>query len=110
MLLGPVYILRSDLPDSDILLSRFRLSIVTELFAAEWISFTELHRSMDISHGNLVTHLAKLIGEGYVEEEKRFVGRRPNTRYHLTDYGREHFLAYVSWINFIAAQPKKKPE
>ena len=85
----------------EVLLSRIRLSIVTELLAAEWISFGELQRGLDVTAGNLTTHLAKLLASEYVQEEKRFVGRRPNTRYRLTSRGRDALLAHVAYLNDI---------
>ena len=86
---------------NEVLLSKFRLAIVTELLTADWVSFSELQRSLSVTNGNLATHLGRLIGENYIEEEKRFVGRRPNTRYRLTDLGRKEFLDHVAWINSI---------
>lgn len=86
----------------EVLLSKIRLSIVTELLAAEWISFGELQRSIaDVTAGNLTTHLGKLVAANYVQEEKRFVGRRPNTRYRLTPSGRDALLAHVAFLNDI---------
>jgi DNA-binding HxlR family transcriptional regulator len=85
----------------EVLLSKIRLSIVTELLAAEWISFAELQRSIDVTAGNLTTHLGKLVAAEYVQEEKRFVGRRPNTRYRLTPHGRDALLAHVAYLNDV---------
>src|SRR5215469_8867201 len=75
----------------DILLSKIRLGIVAELLNSDWVAFSELQRSLDVSQGNLGAHLAKLVDAGYVEEEKTFVNRRPLTRYSLTKIGRAAF-------------------
>lgn len=93
---------------NDTLLSKYRLAIVTELMAAEWVSFSELQRLLEISNGNLATHLAKLVSENYVAENKRFIGRRPNTRYRLTDFGRDKFLEHVAWINAVVEKHNLK--
>jgi DNA-binding transcriptional ArsR family regulator len=66
-----------------------RLAIVTVLSSVEAADFTFLQRSTGLSKGNLSSHLAKLAEAGLVATEKRFVGRKPNTRVALTPTGRE---------------------
>ena len=79
----------------ELLLSKVRLSVVAELLAAEWVPFSELCEAVGTSNGNLGSHLGKLLSAGYVEEEKRFVGRRPQSRYRLTATGRRAMLRHV---------------
>ena len=85
----------------ELLLSKIRLGIVAELLTAEWIAFSELARSLDVSNGNLGAHLVKLVEAGYVEEEKSFVNRRPLTRYRLTRRGREAFASHVTQLQSL---------
>lgn len=80
----------------ELLLSKVRLTVVAELVASEWVTFSELLRSAATTNGNLGAHLAKLVAAGYVSEEKRFAGRRPQTRYRLTGTGREALLRHVA--------------
>ncbi len=79
----------------EMLLSKVRLSVVAELLAAEWVPFGELCDAVGTTTGNLGSHLAKLLNSGYIEEEKRFVGRRPQGRYRLTTNGRNAMLRHV---------------
>jgi len=79
----------------ELLLSKIRLAVVAELLTNEWVAFSELQRAAETTNGNLGAHLAKLVDGGYVTEEKTFVGRRPQTRYHLTQAGRDAFTAHV---------------
>lgn len=79
----------------ELLLSKVRLSVVAELLAVEWVPFSELCESVRTSNGNLGSHLGKLLDAGYIEEEKRFVGRRPQSRYRLTAAGRRAMLRHV---------------
>lgn len=79
----------------EMLLSKVRLSVVAELLAAEWVPFGELCDAVGTTNGNLGSHLAKLLSSGYIEEEKRFVGRRPQSRYRLTTVGRSAILRHV---------------
>ena len=79
----------------ELLLSKIRLGIVAELLTSQWVAFSALVRAVQTTNGNLGAHLAKLIDAGYVEEEKTFVDRRPQSRYQLTKKGREAFVAHV---------------
>jgi len=85
------------MPDAmdEVLLSKVRLAVVAALLASEWMSFASLTERADTTGGNLGAHLAKLVDAGYVEEEKRFVNRRPQSRYRLTRRGRDAFLTHV---------------
>ncbi|MEO6834450.1 MAG: transcriptional regulator [Candidatus Tumulicola sp.] len=85
----------------ELLLSKIRLGIIAELLTAQWIAFSELQRALDVSQGNLGAHLAKLVDAGYVDEEKSFVNRRPQTRYHLTERGRWAFSDHVTQLQSL---------
>lgn len=79
----------------DLLLSKIRLGVIAHLLSVEWVPFSELQRAMQTTNGNLGAHLGKLVDAGYVAEEKSFVNRRPQTRYHLTAAGRDAFVQHV---------------
>jgi predicted ArsR family transcriptional regulator len=85
----------------ELLLSKVRLGIVAELLNFDWIAFSELARSLDVSNGNLGAHLSKLVDAGYVEEEKSFVNRRPLSRYRLKKRGREAFASHVAELQSL---------
>jgi DNA-binding HxlR family transcriptional regulator len=85
----------------DLLLSKIRLGIVSELLANEWVAFSELQRSLEASQGNLGAHLGKLVEAGYVDEEKTFVNRKPQTRYRLAQKGRAAFVAHVRQLQSL---------
>ncbi len=79
----------------ELLLSKIRLGAIAELLSSEWITFPTLVRSLGTTNGNLGAHLLKLVDAGYVNEEKTFVDKRPQTRYRLTRRGREAFKKHV---------------
>lgn len=90
----------------DLLLSRVRLAVIAELIAVERATFSDLQRSVKATNGNLSSHLGKLVEGGYVSERKRFVRRRPQTRYRLTEAGRAALLRHVERLQeLIASQP-----
>ena len=86
----------------ELFLSRVRLAVVAELVNADWITFSALQSSIEATNGNLGTHLVKLVEAGYIREEKRFVGRRPQTCFGLTRVGRAAFLRHVEALRAIA--------
>lgn len=85
----------------DLLLSKVRLGIVAELLNFDWVAFSELARALEVSNGNLGSHIGKLVDSNYVEEAKSFVNRRPLTRYRLTGRGRDAFVAHVSQLQSL---------
>ena len=85
----------------DLLLSRVRLAVIAELVTVEWVTFSDLRRSVKATNGNLGAHLAKLVNGGYVTEEKQFVRRRPQSRYRLTDAGRAALLGHVASLQAL---------
>ncbi|MEM9937499.1 MAG: transcriptional regulator [Pseudomonadota bacterium] len=79
----------------DVIHGRLRLGIMAYLSTASPAIFGELKAKVGATDGNLSTHLRKLEEAGYVRQEKRFVGKRPQTRVFLTDSGRSAWLAWI---------------
>ncbi|MEM1087313.1 MAG: transcriptional regulator [Pseudomonadota bacterium] len=83
---------------NDVIHGRLRLGVMAYLSTASPAIFGELKDKVGATDGNLSTHLKKLEEAGYVRQEKRFVGKRPQTRVFLTDEGRK---AWLAWINHM---------
>jgi DNA-binding MarR family transcriptional regulator len=79
----------------DVIHGRLRLGIMAYLSTAAAASFNDLKAKVNATDGNLSAHLAKLEEAGYVRIEKRFEGKKPLTLAHLTEPGREAWLAYL---------------
>ncbi|MFT4279707.1 transcriptional regulator [Microbacterium sp.] len=75
-----------------------RLRIMTALNEAledgDEIAFPALQKLLDMTAGNLTSHLAKLEDAGYITVAKTFAGRKPVTRVAMTPAGRGAFRAY----------------
>lgn len=71
-----------------------RLLILAHLYVVEGADFLFLKRQTGLTWGNLSSHMSKLEEAGYIEVEKGFVGKRPNTRLRLTGEGRAAFQEY----------------
>jgi len=80
----------------DVIHGRLRLGVMAYLAASSPAIFGELKEKVGATDGNLSTHLRKLEEAGYVRQEKRFVGKRPQTRVFITDAGR---AAWKAWID-----------
>lgn len=65
------------------------------------IEFTRLKGLVDATDGNLGSHLDALERAGYVGIEKRFAGRKPQTRVRATPAGRRAFAEHVAYLREI---------
>ncbi|KXV57243.1 transcriptional regulator [Acetobacter senegalensis] len=82
---------------------RVRLGIMTFLAATGTADFTTLKTHLQVSDGNLSTHLRKLEEAGYVLQNKSFAGRRPLTQLSLTKQGRSAYIAYLDTMSRLVA-------
>ncbi len=87
----------------DVIHGRLRLGVMAYLSAASPAIFGELRDKVGATDGNLSTHLKKLEEAGYITQEKRFVGKKPQTRVFLTGEGRK---AWIMWIQRMEALMK----
>jgi DNA-binding MarR family transcriptional regulator len=71
-----------------------RLMILAMLHVVENADFTFLMNQTGLTRGNLSTHLNKLEEEGYIDVNKRFVGKKPRTLIRLTAQGRSAITNY----------------
>jgi DNA-binding MarR family transcriptional regulator len=71
-----------------------RLAVMALLYVVESADFTFVMNQTGLSWGNLSAHLSKLEEAGYLEVEKSFKGRRPNTSLRLTAAGRTALQEY----------------
>ena len=71
-----------------------RFALVACLFVVEGADFVFLRRQTGLTAGNVSSHMGKLEAAGYVDVEKSFVAKRPQTMYRLTESGRTAFQEY----------------
>jgi DNA-binding MarR family transcriptional regulator len=75
--------------------TRLRLmALLASLGEGAQVEFTWLKEALDLTEGNLSSHLAKLEEAGYVQVEKGYQGRRPRTWVRLTPQGRAAYQAH----------------
>ena len=75
---------------------RVRLGIMSALVVNDSIDFTSLRELLGVTDGNLASHLKALEKENYIEIQKQFINRKPNTSYMITKEGRKSFEFHLS--------------
>ncbi len=86
--------------------SRIRLGIMSALMVNAEINFNELKELLQITDGNLASHLKTLEESGYVKIQKGFVGRKTNTTYSVTKAGEKAFKAHLSALEKMIGSVK----
>ena len=85
-----------DLPElNPVVHGRLRLALLSLLVGVEAAEFTWLRAKTEATDGNLGAQLLQLEKAGYVAAEKKFVLRKPQTLYRITDSGRQALTEYV---------------
>ena len=85
-----------DLPElNPIIHGKLRLALLSLLSTVEEAEFTWLRAKTNSTDGNLGAQLLKLEEAGYVHMEKKFVLRKPQTLYRMTEAGRRALTEYV---------------
>ena len=85
--------------------SRVRLGIMSALAVNETLDFTALKEYLDVTDGNLASHLKALEKENFIGVKKTFIKRKPNTKYFMTKEGKTAFEAHLSALeNLIKSQ------
>ncbi len=76
--------------------SRVRLGIMSTLLVNDTISFNDLKGLIDVTDGNLASHLKTLEESGYIKVHKGFIGRKTNTLYQVTKTGEKQFRQHLN--------------
>lgn len=85
-----------ELPElNPVIHGKLRLALLSLLAGVEEAEFMWLRARTGSTDGNLGAQLLKLEEAGYVAVEKKFVQRRPQTTYRMTDVGRTALTEYV---------------
>jgi len=75
--------------------SKLRLQIMSILMVHRQFDFIAFKELLDVTDGNLASHMRYLEKTGYVESHKQFVGRKPNTSYTVTPAGKKAFTKHL---------------
>lgn len=75
--------------------NRIRLGVMSSLVVNSEMSFNDLKQMLEVTDGNLATHLVNLEENGYIKVHKGFIGRKTNTTYSITKAGEKSFKEHI---------------
>jgi DNA-binding HxlR family transcriptional regulator len=94
-----------ELPDlNPVIHGKLRLALLSLLTTVEEAEFTWLRARTGSTDGNLGAQLARLEEAGYVAVEKKFVQRKPQTLYRMTEAGRTALTEYVQALKQLLGE------
>ena len=89
-----------------ILEHRVRLQIMSVLITNDLFDFNSLKEVLGVTDGNLASHIKALEKEKYISVSKSFVERKPNTKYKITERGRNAFKKHLNALEAVVQQTK----
>ncbi|HEY0741136.1 MAG TPA: transcriptional regulator [Chryseosolibacter sp.] len=85
---------------------RLRLQIMSVLVTNDVFDFNSLKEVLNVTDGNLASHIKALEKEKYLSVTKTFVDRKPNTKYKITERGRASFKKHLDALEAVVKQQK----
>lgn len=76
--------------------SRVRLGIMSLLMVNDQVEFNSMKELLDITDGNLASHITALEKAGYISVLKEFIGKKPKTSYAATTAGTKAFQQHLN--------------
>ncbi len=80
---------------------RNRLGIMSILAVNDWVEYNTLKELLDLTDGNLASHLKPLEAKEYIVVRKQFVGRKPQTTYAVTEAGKTAFNTHLDALETL---------
>jgi len=76
--------------------NRVRLGVMGILVVNDEINFNDLKQILEVTDGNLATHLVNLEENGFIKVHKGFIGKKTNTTYSITRAGEYAFNEHIA--------------
>lgn len=76
--------------------SRIRLGIMSVLMVNDEVDFNTMKDLLNLTDGNLASHITALEKLEYIEVMKQFIGKKPNTLYKVTKQGKLEFKKHLT--------------
>lgn len=87
--------------------NRVRLGIMSALMVNEAIDFLALKELLDVTDGNLASHVTALEKLDYIAVKKEFVGKKTRTSYMVTNLGHKEFVQHLNALEKLVKQNRK---
>ena len=78
--------------------SRVRLGLMSILSVNSWVSYKEIKDLLEVTDGNLASHVQSLEKIKYLEIKKQFIGKKPLPTYKVTKMGKEAFEKHIEGL------------
>lgn len=88
--------------------SRIRLGIMSVLIVNDWVDFNTLKETLNVTDGNLASHLNALEKIKYIDVRKSFIGKKPNTSYAVSKEGKKAFKEHLDALEALINGKNKK--
>ena len=88
--------------------NRIRLQIMSVLVANARYDFNGLKELLEVTDGNLASHIKALEKENYIVVTKSFIGKKPNTQYAASKKGQEAFALHLEALENLIRQQKEE--
>ncbi len=72
----------------------------------DWMEFTTLKELLDVTDGNLASHVKALEQEEFIVVTKQFIGKKPNTRYAASAAGKLAFEQHLNALEQLIKQSR----
>lgn len=86
---------------------RVRLQIMSILVTNDTYDFSSLKELLNVTDGNLASHVKALEKEKYITVSKSFIDKKPNTRFKVTERGRTTFKKHLDALEELVKQQRK---
>jgi len=86
--------------------SRIRLGIMSALAVNDMLDFNSLKEYLELTDGNLASHLKALEKEAFIGVKKSFIGKKPNTKYFMTKEGKKAFDDHLKALEKLIKSQK----
>ena len=86
--------------------SRVRLGIMSAVMVNDEVNFNQLKELIQVTDGNLASHIKALEENGYIKVNKGFIGRKTNTTYAATKTGEKAFKLHLEALEQMIKSTK----
>lgn len=87
--------------------NRIRLGIMSALMVNEHIDFLTFKELLDVTDGNLASHISALEKLDYIAVKKEFVGKKTKTSYVVTNLGKKEFNYHLNALEKLVNHNRK---
>ena len=87
-----------------VLENRIRLGVMSILMVNDSSDFNTLKELLNVTDGNLASHVSALEKNKYIKIKKKLIGKKTNTAYRVTDAGRKAFILHLEALKKLISK------